>query len=180
MIEVCCISGEISIDYRVKALALCGMDGFDLHFCGDARAEPWRPTFPTTRPGISTGPSTPMRAGTGMRQFVRTCSGTGMCREISTLRLPSRCGHFSSGFCSSLREYLYKRRAGWRWRFLCQPCSVLYAVASARTEVDGSAGVDADGDQSISLLLQPAGDPGTDADDAFAGCAESGGTAARA
>ena len=54
-----------------------------------------------------------------------------------------------------------------------------YTLLRARgPKLDGSAGVDADGDQPISLLLQPTGNSGTDADRAFAGCVESGSTPA--
>ena len=51
-------------------------------------------------------------------------------------------------------------------------------LRSARAALDGAAGGDAAGDQSLSLLLQPAGDSGADADHADAGGAESGGAAA--
>ena len=131
--------------------------------------------FRTTHRGLWIGPNIPMRAGMGMRRFVRIFSATGMCRGDFNPAPAVPVWPFLEWVLFFFTGVTVEAARGLAVAFFFANLLLSYLLLRAqRTALDGAAGTDAAGDQPVSLLLQPAGDSGADADGVDAGSFESG------
>ena len=115
--------------------------------------------FPNHSPWMATGPSTPMRAGTETRRSARISSATGICRGTSIRRRRLPVWPFLEWMLFSSPASRVEAARGLAVAFFFANLLLSYLLLRAQgTALDGAAGAHAAGDQSLSLLLQPAGD----------------------